>query len=170
MRMRVWPILEQIEYIMLLKTELNDQIWRMILQTLSQHNVSVHLNKAKVTTSRTVRESYIKHFNECYCNRLPESRPLRRWIWIDIGHCELFTCYAQDCATRNDSGNAAAGNLFNDFTLRFGIPAIMLHCRGERFENDLFKDTLKTTLWVGYLICIKFSPVFFYWMLLMDAF
>ena len=163
--MRIWPILEQIEYIMLLKTELNDQIWRMILQTLWQYNVSVHLNKAKVPTSRTVRESYVK-----YCNRLPESRPLRTWIWIDINHCELFTCYAQDCATTNNSGNAAAGNLFNDFILRSGIPAIMLHGRGERFENDLFKDTLKTTLWVGYLICIKFSPVLFYWMLLMDAF
>lgn len=47
MRMRIWPILEQIEYIMFLKAEVNDQIGRMILQTLSQHNLNVHLNKAK---------------------------------------------------------------------------------------------------------------------------
>ena len=39
---------------------------------------------------------------------------------------------------KNKSSLTAAERLYNDFVLRFGFPANILHYQGREFENKLF--------------------------------
>ena len=57
------------------------------------------------------------------------------YIIVIIDH---LTRFAQAYATKNKSATTAADRLFNDFVLRFGFPAKILHDQGCEFGNKLF--------------------------------
>ena len=119
-------------------------------------------------------EPDITHFvtNECHClkQRKP-AQPTRaplcsiitsspfELILIDYLHLEKcsggyeyilvivdhFTRFAQAYPTRNKSSSTAAEKLYNDFILRFGFPAQILHDQGKEFENQLFHQIQELT-------------------------
>ena len=64
------------------------------------------------------------------------------YILVIVDH---FTLFAQAYPMRNKSSTTSVEKLYNDFILRFGFPAHILHDQGKEFENQLFHEVQKLT-------------------------
>ena len=63
-------------------------------------------------------------------------------ILVIVAH---FNRFSQAYPTKNKSSTTAAERLYNDFVLRFGFPAKILHDQGKKLENNLFHQLEKLT-------------------------
>ena len=98
----------------------------------------LQLRKAK-KTSCWIKGTNGKHPKFCTVwscvDRLCPLRKEQLWIWVHSCNCRPFH---QVRPTENKSARTAAGKLYNDFILRFGFPARILHDQGGEFVNKLF--------------------------------
>lgn len=62
------------------------------------------------------------------------------YILVIVDH---FTRFAQAYATTSKSARTVADRIFNDYALKFGLPARIHHDQGGEFENQLFAQLKK---------------------------
>ena len=72
--------------------------------------------------------------------KLEKSSAQHEYVLLIVDH---FSRYAIGYPCKNKSALTAAKNLYNDFILKFGIPARILHDQGREFENKLFESLEK---------------------------
>ena len=117
---------------------------------------------------RSEIEDHIKNNCSCVWNRKPNRKirdhlePIQtsspfELVSLDFVHlerssggCEYilvlvdhFTRYAVCYPTKDKKGPTAAKCLFNDFVLKYGFPAQILHDQGGEFENKMFYELEK---------------------------
>ena len=108
-------------------------VQRIIQRRVHQHMEAPLQSIISTSTMELVSIDYL---------HLDKSTGGYEYVLLLVDH---FTRFVQAYATKNKSATTAAKNLYNDYVLRFGLPARIMHDQGKEFENKLFSELERYT-------------------------